>query len=253
MKKNIKLFIFGIFIALIVGCASEKALKIAQNVSEGIISFDGKMCLRSNDFFVIAKTNAKNEIVPIDTLKIDIPPSAKILDYNPNGRRIFFTDGDSIFAYDIKSGLLTTLTSGKFSEDVECGRSSYDGQYFAFAASPWNVGNIEFWRLVLVDAVEGGIVFYCDSLPSHDSFQWVKPKRLGYAEYRYVRGEIDTIGMFFDIIRNVKLPARDDGTEFLKVLCNPHISQDGKWALDIVEGKAVVRCLIENLQNREKP
>ncbi len=252
MKKSIAFLSFLIFVILIVGCAGVKSPNIPQ-ITEGIISYDGKMCLRSADFFILAKSDEKNDIIPIDTLKIDIPPSSKLIDYNPNGRRIFFCDGDSVFDYDIKNGLFTTLTNGKFSEDVECGRSSYDGQYFVFTASPWNVGNIEFWRLVLVDAVEGGIVFYCDSLPSQNTFQWVKPRRIGYAEYRYVRGEIDTIGMFFDITRNVKLPGRDGGTEFLKVLCNPHISQDGKWALDIVDGKPAVRFLGKNFSNSKEP
>ncbi|MCD6419073.1 hypothetical protein J7M00_09885 [bacterium] len=252
-----KFFKFTIFITtalpLIGGCAGGNSHKFKPAVSDGTISYGGAMCLRSEKFFFIVRAEDESRIAITDTLELAVPASSELLDYNPAGRRIFFTAGDSVFAYDIESGLFTTLTAGKFSEDVRCGHSCYDGQYFAFASSPWNVGSIKFWRLVVVDAVEGGIIFYCDSLPSENAFQWIKPRRIGYAEYRYVRGELDTTGMFFDIDRNVKLPARDGTIEFLKIPCDKHISPDGNWMLEIIDGKPAIKFLGGNGQRYGAP
>lgn len=242
-----------IVLLLMAGCGAKKAMVSISRISEGIVSYGGAMCLRTSQYFILAVPDSVGRIVPRDTLKVPIPIKARLLEYSPTGNRIFFTSGDSVFAYDITSGLFYTLTRGKFSEYVQCGRASQDGQFLAFTASSWSIGNINFWRLVIVDAVEGGIVHYCDSMPSPYMFQWVKPARLGYAEYRYARGELDTVGMFYDVNRQIVLPARDSGIEFLKIECNPNLSPDGKWTLEVMENSVRLRNLSRERGGLQNP
>ena len=239
-------FIYIILALLIMsnGCGGGRAMRVVSQASDGVVSYDGELCVRTPAGLIIAKSSGDDEIIPIDTIRISGIGKAKLLDYNSRARRIFFTAGDSLFAYDLTSGLMYNLTKGKFSENIECGRSSSEGQFFAFSAAKWNVGKITFHRLIIVDAVEGGIVHYCDSLISSDVFQWIKPHRLGYVKFIYHRGELDTAGMFFDTERNIAISSRDQTTDFLKIPCNTHISPNGEWALEIIAGEPKLKYLL---------
>ena len=225
----------------ICGCGGGKKMLAITQVSEGTVGYNGALCLRTPHGLIIAHPSQDGAIIPKDTIHVPISASAALLDYNDAAKEIFFIKEDTIFRYDITTGLMRTMTTGEICRDTRCGRSSRDGKFFAFTSCSWFVGNIEFWRLVLVDAIEGGIVYYCDSLPAPDMFQWLKPMRLGFLEYQYVRGEFDTIGRMFDTERNAVLPARDGSIELMSNPCNPRISPDGIWSLDIIEGKPVIK------------
>ena len=252
-------YMFSVFLTLmlsalhITGCGgARETSKIILKFDDAVVSYDGNMCFRIGDkfFFVIASGDMKR-ITATDSLKLSIPANAKLLDYSAQGKRIFFASADSVFCYDMTTGLFVTMTKGAFAENVQCARSSPDGKSLAFTASAWSYGDLKFWRLVVTDAIEGGILHYSDSLPSPDAFQWVKPQRVGYIDYRYHYGKLDTIGSFYDIERHAILPTRDRGYDFLKNLCNPHISPDGKWALEMQEGVPVIRRISGAEQNGE--
>ncbi len=237
------LSILVLIIASSVGCTGNRSAKslLRNNFDEVAVSYDGLVCLRHGNMFTIVKPDREGGITLVDTFSVPIPADARLLDFNGVGKRLFIASGDSVVAYDLNTGLFTTLTRGKFSEDVECARSSSDGQFLGFAASRWSIGKIVFWRLVVVDAVQGGIVHYCDSLPTPYSFQWVKPRRIGYAEVKYVRGVFDTVGVFYDTERNVKFSSRDATLDFLKNPCNPLTSPDGNWAAEYINGRLKIR------------
>ncbi len=237
-RKIIKIYTvisFCFLIAIFFSCYGAKAHRLPP-IKNAIISYGGATCLQTENYILLAHPHIDTgKLLITDTLYLGLSGSVRLLEYSPAARKVFFADDDTVWAYDILRGVRYILTSGAFSKNVQCARLSQDGKYLAFTASPWNIGKMVFWRLVVVNAFEGGILHYCDSLPSPDAFQWVRPARVGYAVYAYSQGEFDTIGTFYDVERNVTLPSRDRGIDFLKIPCDPKISPDGQWRLEIID------------------
>ncbi len=223
-----------IIIAFLCGCSARVAVK-GFEVDEAVFAPGNYICLRAGGDFIICSISSGGDVVPMDTITLRPPSGAVLIAADCVNRRLFFFGGDSVFAYDDVTGLFRTLTSGAFARDVACARLSSDGRFLAFTASPWSLGRLSFWRLVVVDAFEGGIVHFCDSLPSPGAFRWLRPRRIGYAVCRVLPSGVDTVGAFFELDRRVVIPSRNGELEFLSVPCDPHVSPDGAWAA-VVEG-----------------
>ncbi len=218
------------------GCAGKG--KIYEGVSGVWFSPDGRVLVERGEEFFICQVDTAGNLYNCNPIQLPRYSGARILTADCTHNRFYYAAEDSVFAYDRTSGLTRTLTRGAFARRARCGRVSPDGKYLAFSASLWKMGNINFWRLVLVDAIEVGIVHYCDSLATPGAFQWVKGgRRLGYAELRVGGPKIDTVGVFFDIKRNVVIPARDGSADFLVAPCDSCLSYDGTWRAVMDGGK----------------
>ncbi|MCD6595291.1 hypothetical protein J7L68_06425 [bacterium] len=250
--KSTIVFIVSIFILQfsVIGCAGDK--KLAHNIISATFSPDNTLCLQDTSGFELCKIDTSGKIVNCQRIEIPEVDDAFLIAADAAHNKYFYAAADSVFMFDRTTGLTRTMTRGAFAENARCARVSPDGKFLAFSASKWELGNISYWRLVVVDAVEGGIIHYCDSLVSLDAFQWVGSEKLGYAELWNANGKFDTLGMFFNTKRRVVIPTRDRAIDFLKIPCNPNLSYDGVWFIDIVDSVANVEKLHfidQNIQN----
>ena len=258
MKNETKIILSAIFIALffslqffLIGCVGEK--RINRKIISAVFSPDNRICLQDSDGFEICRIDTAGQLVNCQQIAIPNPADAFLIAVDAAHNKFFYAAQDSVYMFDRTTGLTRTLTKGAFAEDARCARVSPDGKFLAFSASKWNFGDISYWRLVVVDAVEGGIVHYCDSLASADAFQWVNSERVGYAELWNARGKFDTLGVFFDTRRKVVIPTRDRAIDFLKIPCNSGLSYDGVWHIDIVDSAANIKQLHSIKINNQTP
>lgn len=250
--RTVKLCVLGglLFALALSGCAGRK--KLSEGIEDVVFSPDGRVLLeKEGGEFYICQLDTAGNLINCNRVELPLFGGTKIFALDGEHNRFFYAAAESVFVYDRTTELTRTLTRGAFARNARCGRVSPDGRFFAFSASLWKLGKATFWRLVVVDAVEGGIVHYCDSLATPYSFQWVRPNRLGYAELKINGPQIDTVGVFFDTKRNVVIPSRDGATDFITAPCGK-ISYDGRWEAKISASNLIFHKRLEK-PNRFAP
>jgi len=244
IKKSLMLLFFvTVIIVVISGCGGSK--KAALKITSVLFSPDGSVCAKTTVGYSLCKIDTTGKLCACQPVELPEYSFAKFLAADIAHNRYYYAADDSIFMFDRTTGLNRTMTIGAFAQDAQCGRMSPNGKYLAFSASQWHVGDRTYWRLVVVDAVEGGIIHYCDSLLDDDSFEWISPERIGYAELWTTGMEVklDTVGRFYDVGRRTVMPTRDGLREFLTIPCDPSISYDGVWTIEIIDSVAVPKKL----------
>ncbi|RKZ35145.1 hypothetical protein DRQ33_00370, partial [bacterium] len=240
--KKIKIFISILSICLIVGCAAKKATA-PQDVLSAVFSPQGYLYIEQDDGYSVCGIDTLGNIINCQPLEIPHSDDFRLIAIDTPNNRYFYAGDDSVFMFDRTTGLTRPMTRGAFAENVECARVSPTGEFLAFSSALWKLGDVSYWRLVIVDAIEGGIVHYCDSLLAPDAFQWINQNRLGYIILWNAQGKFDTLGAMFDTHRRVVLSTRDRTTDFLQVPCNPVLSYDGVWKVNIIDSVATIEQL----------
>lgn len=227
----IKIITAVVLIFLVQNCSGNKAL-MKVRYDEGVWGNDEYVCMRQNKKFHIFRVNSDATFMAMDSIFFDgYLPQIKFLTFDPIRKRLYFFAGDSVFAFDKRTGLLTTLTKGGYSNNVNCSRLSPGGKYIAFSASPWNYGLVQFWRLVIVNVLEGGIEFFCDSLLNPYCFRWMRPEQISYLVHRIDPERWDTTVSIYDIGRRSVGAGRGDVYQFDELGCHSSISPGSKWKI----------------------
>ena len=251
--KSIIIFFVSIFFlqSFLIGCAGRN--KISHNIISATFSPDNRICIQTTEGFQMCKIDTAGSLSVCQKIVIPKPDDAFLIAVDAAHNRFFYAAQDSVYMFSRATGLTRTLTRGSFARSARCARVSPDGKFLAFSASEWDFGDVSYWRLVVVDAIEGGIIHYCDSLASSDAFQWISPQKLGYAELWNSNGKFDTLGVFFDIERRVVIPTRDRAIDFLKIPCGSGISYDGIWRVNVVDSSVDIEKLNPTIKNIKSP
>lgn len=232
MKARVKQIVtIVILMTLSQGCSGNRAISKIR-YEEGIFSDDEYVCMRAGKNFRIFRVNSDAKLMAVDSVYwSEYSPNTKFIAFDPQRKRLYFSAQDSVFSFDKRTGLLTTLSKGRQLENITCSRISPDGKYIALSSSPWNWGKIQFWHLVIINALEGGIEFYCDSLPNPSAFRWMRPGQISFLAHSVETERWDTTVSIYNFERRSVGAGRGDAREFEEFGCEPSISPGAKWEI----------------------
>ncbi len=241
MRKLLFVLQIAMFL-LCSGCAGNRKAMYADEIITGAVFCpNGELCVVRKNTISFCAIDEHNKTDKCQTVVFRGNETYYLLAADSDNNRVFFCAADSVFAYSTITQKVTKLTKGGYAKSANCARLSADGKFLAFSSSPWNNGTLDFYRLTIVDAENGGIIYFCDSLANSECFRWIDKDKLGYLLLWNENSKPEVIGKVYNIKRQAVMPTRDGDTTHVLPVCTRTTSYNNTKTLEIINTKVVVK------------